>query len=192
MARRTTTRTGTALRAVRAEPESATRRGAVYTRRSTDEEHQPYSIEAQTLRLDSYIASQPGWIKTATFTDNASAKDTHRPGLRAALAAAHSGRIDILLVLKVDRFSRRQRDLVALVEELTSLGVAFVSATEAFDTSTPAGRAMLQMLGTFAEFEREMSSTGSSPAWNATPPPGAGPAASAPTATTSTRRRSGW
>jgi site-specific DNA recombinase len=62
----------------------------------------------------------------------------------------------VLLVLKVDRFSRRQRDLVALVEELTGLGVAFVSATEAFDTSTPAGRAMLQMLGTFAEFEREM------------------------------------
>jgi site-specific DNA recombinase len=56
----------------------------------------------------------------------------------------------------VDRFSRRQRDLVALVEELTEIGVAFVSATESFDTSTPAGRAMLQMLGTFAEFEREM------------------------------------
>jgi len=132
------------------------RRIAVYTRRSTDEEHQPYSIEAQTLRLDAYIASQPGWVKVAAFSDNASAKDTHRPGLRGALAAARSGRIDVLLVLKVDRFSRRQRDLVALVEELTGLGVAFVSATEAFDTSTPAGRAMLQMLGTFAEFEREM------------------------------------
>jgi site-specific DNA recombinase len=62
----------------------------------------------------------------------------------------------VLLVLKVDRFSRRQRDLVTLVEELSHLGVAFVSATEAFDTSSPAGRAMLQMLGTFAEFEREM------------------------------------
>jgi site-specific DNA recombinase len=156
MTRRNLARSGAALRAVRAEPESITRRVAVYTRRSTDEEHQPYSIEAQTLRLDAYIASQPGWVKTATFTDNASAKDTHRPGLRAALAAAKSGRIDILLVLKVDRFSRRQRDLVSLVEQLTSLNVAFVSATEAFDTSTPAGRAMLQMLGTFAEFEREM------------------------------------
>ena len=142
-----------AARAAALEP---VRRVAVYTRRSTDEEHQPYSIEAQTLRLDAYIASQPGWLKVASFSDNASAKDTHRPGLRAALAAAKSGRIDVLLVLKVDRFSRRQRDLVSLVEELTSLNVAFVSATEAFDTSTPAGRAMLQMLGTFAEFEREM------------------------------------
>src|SRR5713101_400277 len=77
----------------------ADRRVAVYVRRSTDEEHQPYSIEAQTVRLDAYIASQPGWVKAATFSDNASAKDTHRPGLRAALAAARSGRIDVLLVL---------------------------------------------------------------------------------------------
>ncbi|MDT5051252.1 MAG: site-specific recombinase [Mycobacterium sp.] len=150
------TRSKPTARVGRPESSESVRRVAVYTRRSTDEEHQPYSIEAQTVRLDSYIASQPGWVKTATFSDNASAKDTHRPGLRAALAAARSGRIDVLLVLKVDRFSRRQRDLVALVEELTGLGVAFVSATEAFDTSTPAGRAMLQMLGTFAEFEREM------------------------------------
>lgn len=151
MARRT--RPTTTRRPESSEP---VRQVAVYTRRSTDEEHQPYSIEAQTLRLDAYIASQPGWVKVASFSENASAKDTHRPGLHAALAAARSGRIDVLLVLKVDRFSRRQRDLVALVEELTGLGVAFVSATEAFDTSTPAGRAMLQMLGTFAEFEREM------------------------------------
>ncbi|MGH3607978.1 MAG: recombinase family protein [Pseudonocardiaceae bacterium] len=99
---------------------------------------------------------QAGWRKTHTFTDNASAKDTNRTGLQAALTAARTSRIDVLLVVKVDRFSRRQRDLVALVEELTEIGVAFVSATEAFDTSAPAGRAMLQMLGTFAEFEREM------------------------------------
>jgi site-specific DNA recombinase len=138
------------------EPEATDKRIGVYLRRSTNEEHQPYSLEAQLARLDPYIASQPGWRKTHTFTDNASAKDTHRPGLQAALTAARARRIDVLLVVKVDRFSRRQRDLVGLVEELTEIGVAFVSATESFDTSTPAGRAMLQMLGTFAEFEREM------------------------------------
>ncbi len=59
----------------------------VYTRRSTDEQHQPYSIEAQTRRLNAYVASQPGWVKVASFSDNASAKDTHRPGLRTSLAA---------------------------------------------------------------------------------------------------------
>ncbi|MCW2911436.1 MAG: Resolvase, N-terminal domain, partial [Actinomycetia bacterium] len=96
------TRSKPTARVGRPESSESVRRVAVYTRRSTDEEHQPYSIEAQTVRLDSYIASQPGWVKTATFSDNASAKDTHRPGLRAALAAARSGRIDVLLVLKVD------------------------------------------------------------------------------------------
>lgn len=73
------TRSKPATRVGRAESSDPIRRVAVYTRRSADEEHQPYSIEAQTLRLDAYIASQPGWVKTATFTDNASAKDTHRP-----------------------------------------------------------------------------------------------------------------
>ncbi|MGH3496950.1 MAG: recombinase family protein [Nocardioidaceae bacterium] len=166
------------------------RQVAVYTRRSTDEEHQPYSIEAQTLRPDAYVASQPGWVKVASFSDNASAKDTHRSGLRAALAAVRSGRgSTMLLVLKVDLFSRRQRDLVSLVEELTGLGVAFVSATEGFDTSTPAGRAMLQMLGTFAEFEREMIIDRVVAGMSATLRPGAGPAESDPTATNSTPRR---
>jgi site-specific DNA recombinase len=115
MARRT--RSKSTVSAHRPESSEPTRRVAVYTRRSTDVEHQPYSIEAQTLRLDAYVTSQPGWTKVASFSDNTSAKDTHRPGLRAALAAARSGRIDMLLVLKVDRFSRRQRDLVSLVEQ---------------------------------------------------------------------------
>jgi len=93
MARRT--RSKSTVSAHRPESSEPTRRVAVYTRRSTDE-HQPYSIEAQTLRLDAYITSQPGWTKVASFSDNASAKDTHRPDLRAALAAARSGRIDVL------------------------------------------------------------------------------------------------
>ena len=168
------------------EPEATEKRIGVYLRRSTDEEHQPYSLEAQLARLDPYIASQPGWRKTHTFTDNASAKDTHRPGLQAALTAARAGRIDVLLVVKVDRFSRRQRDLVALVEELTEIGVAFVSATESFDTSTPAGRAMLQMLGTFAEFEREMIRERVVSGMERHAAAGKGSAVSTPTATPST------
>lgn len=79
--------------ASRAEPETRDKRVGVYLRRSTDEEHQPYSLDAQQIRLDHYIASQPGWHKTTTFTDNASAKDTNRPGLQAALAAARAHRI---------------------------------------------------------------------------------------------------
>jgi site-specific DNA recombinase len=131
-------------------------RVAIYLRRSTDEEHQPFSIEAQHSRLRSYVKSQPGWSLVARFEDDASGAKLDRPGLEKALAAAHAGRFDVLLVYRVDRFTRRIRDLVTLLDELDRAGVVFRSATEPFDTSTPAGRMLVQMLGVFAEFEREM------------------------------------
>lgn len=122
-------------------------RVAIYVRRSTDEEHQPFSIEAQDSRLKSYVKSQPGWSLVARFEDDASGAKLDRPGLRKALAAASAGRYDVLLVYRVDRFTRRIRDLVTLLDELESTGVTFRSATEPFDTSTPAGRMLVQMLG---------------------------------------------
>ncbi len=131
-------------------------RVAIYVRRSTDEEHQPFSIEAQDSRLRSYVRSQPGWNLVARFEDDASGAKLDRPGLDKALAAAHAGRFDVLLVYRVDRFTRRIRDLVTLLDELDRADVVFRSATEPFDTSTPAGRMLVQMLGVFAEFEREM------------------------------------
>ncbi|MGH3569860.1 MAG: recombinase family protein [Pseudonocardia sp.] len=124
-------------------------------RRSTDDEHQPYSIEAQDVRLESYIDSQPGWRLVARFADDASGASTARPGLAQAMAAARAGVIDVLLVYRVDRFSRNLRDMVMLLDELDSVGVAFRSATEPFDTSTPMGRMLVQMLGMFAQFERD-------------------------------------
>ena len=132
----------------------APRRVAVYVRRSTDDEHQPFSIDAQLAKLNSYIDSQPGWTLAARFSDDASGATTNRPGLQAALDAAHAGSYDVLLVYRVDRFSRRLTDMMALVEQLDTAGVAFCSATEHFDTSTPMGRMFLQLLGMFAEFER--------------------------------------
>jgi site-specific DNA recombinase len=131
-------------------------RVAIYVRRSTDEEHQPFSIEAQDSRLHSYVQSQPSWSLVARFEDDASGAKLDRPGLQKALAAARAGRYDVLLVYRVDRFTRRIRDLVALLDELDHAGVTFRSATEPFDTSTPAGRMLVQMLGVFAEFEHEM------------------------------------
>ena len=135
-------------------PPGAPRRIAVYVRRSTDDEHQPFSIDAQLAKLNSYIDSQPGWTLAATFSDDASGATTERPGLQAALNAARAGRFDVLLVYRVDRFSRRLTDMMTLVEQLDSSGVAFCSATEHFDTSTPMGRMFLQLLDMFAEFER--------------------------------------
>ena len=129
---------------------------AIYIRRSTDEEHQPYTLEAQQTKLDAYITSQPGWHLVAVYSDDASGAKIDRPGLHKALTAARAGQFDILLVYRVDRLTRRIRDLSYLVDELDKTNVAFRSATEPFDTATPAGRMMVQMLAVFAEFERAM------------------------------------
>jgi DNA invertase Pin-like site-specific DNA recombinase len=131
-------------------------RVAIYRRISTDEERQPFSLEAQQERLVAYVAAQPGWVLTRSYSDRMSGKRLDRPGLQQALADAGTGRYDLLLVFKVDRLARSTGGLARVLEELDKAGVAFRSASEPFDTSTAAGRMMMQMLGVFAEFEREM------------------------------------
>src|ERR1051326_5375246 len=105
-------------------------RVGVYVRRSTDEEHQPYSIEAQDTSLTAYVQSQPGWTLVQRFADDASGATTNRPGLQRALKAARAGMIDVLLVYRVDRFSRRLRDLVDLLDQLAGAARAFPVATQ--------------------------------------------------------------
>ncbi len=129
-------------------------RVATYTRISTDESHQPYSLEAQRERLTAFAASQPDWRIVARYSDTASGKSLERPGLRAARDAAAAGAYDLLLVYRVDRLSRNLGQLVTLVDELQARGTQFRSATESFDTANAAGRMLLQLLGSFAEFER--------------------------------------
>jgi site-specific DNA recombinase len=127
-------------------------RVATYTRISTDEENQPYSLGAQRDRLDAYAKSQ-GWKIVRRFSDQASGAKTDRAGLQQALAEANASRFDLVLVYRVDRL-RSVRGLAHVIEELDRAGVLFRSATEPFDTASPAGRMMVQMLGVFAEFER--------------------------------------
>jgi site-specific DNA recombinase len=129
-------------------------RVATLTRRSTDEEHQPYSIELQDQRLGSYINSQDNWELVRQYTDNMTGTTLDRPGLQRALTDARLQRYDALLVYRVDRLARSVRGLAQVLEDLDKAGVVFRSATEPFDTGTPAGRMMVQMLGVFAEFER--------------------------------------
>ncbi len=129
---------------------------ATYSRISTDEERQPFSLEAQADRLSGYIGSQPGWKLIRSYADQMTGKTLDRPGLQQALADARAGRYELLLVFKVDRLARSTLGLARVLEELDGAGVAFRSASEPFDTGTAAGRMMVQMLGVFGEFEREM------------------------------------
>src|SRR5919108_826961 len=127
---------------------------ATYTRISTDETNQPHSLGAQAERLEAYCRSQDGWRIVRTYTDTASGATMERPGLAKALGEAQSGVYECLLVWRVDRLSRNVRQLAQIAEDLTRDGVVLRSSTEPFDTSSPAGKMMLQMLGVFAEFER--------------------------------------
>ena len=103
--------------------------------------------------MEAFCASQEGWLIVAHEEDRSSGAKLERPGLQAALELARSGKIDLLLVYRVDRLSRKVRQLAQLAEELDRVGVTLRSATEPFDTGAAAGRMMLQMLAVFAEFE---------------------------------------
>ncbi len=125
----------------------------IYTRISTDEENQPTSLHSQRERLEAFCGVQEDWRIVAHELDRATGTKLERPGLQAALDLARDGRIDLLLVYRVDRLSRKVRQLAQLAEELDALAVVLRSATEPFDTGSAAGRMMLQMLAVFAEFE---------------------------------------
>ncbi len=130
---------------------------AFYTRISTDEDHQKFSLDAQRDRLEDYcrgVYGASGFEVVDVYRDTVSGSHTNRPELQRMLADSEAGRFDALLVFKVDRLSRRLSDLVPIVDRLMKIGVTFRSVTESFDTATPSGRAMMQMLGVFAELER--------------------------------------
>ncbi len=137
----------------RAQPKAP--RVAFYIRISTDEAHQKFSLPAQAERLEAFCKAQHGdeWKLHHVYRDTESGTHLKRPGLQAMLEDAREGKIDALLVFRVDRLSRKVGELARLTDELTKLGVTLTSVTEPFDTSNPAGNAMLQMLGVFAEFE---------------------------------------
>jgi site-specific DNA recombinase len=128
-------------------------RVCLYSRISTDEENQPTSLHSQRERLEAFCAAQEAWRIVAHEEDRSTGTKLDRPGLNRALGLARADRIDLLLVYRVDRLSRKVRQLAQLAEELDRLGVVLRSATEPFDTGSAAGRMMLQMLGVFAEFE---------------------------------------
>jgi len=129
----------------------------VYIRVSTTEQaEEGYSLGEQESRLIKYCEAM-GWEVVKVYSDPGfSGSSIERPAIKAMLQAVEKGECDIVLVDKLDRLSRSQFDTLYLIQKVfTANDVAFVSRAEAFDTSTPFGRAMVGILAVFAELERE-------------------------------------
>lgn len=126
----------------------------IYARVSTADKGQDPEMQLKDLRE---YAHARGWKVFGEYTDigESGAKD-RRPQLDRLMEDARKRRIDGILVWKLDRFGRSLKSLVNTLEELRSLGIQFVSYTENLDFSTPAGRAMANLIGVFAEFERDL------------------------------------
>ncbi|MCK4437371.1 recombinase family protein [bacterium] len=128
---------------------------AIYIRVSTEDQvKEGYSLEVQRECLKSFAKREGFEIFRAYQDDGISGYSTERPALKELLKDAEQKKFDLVLVYKIDRFSRNLKDLLNLVDKLSSYGVGFKSATEPFDTTTSAGKLMFQQLGSFAEFER--------------------------------------
>lgn len=130
---------------------------ALYLRVSTQEQAQEgYSITEQEERLKMYAASR-GWKIYNVYTDPGySGAKTDRPALQQMVRDIEKGRIGRVVVYKLDRLSRSQKDTLYLIEDVfTANNVDFISMTENFDTSTPFGKAIIGILSVFAQLERE-------------------------------------
>jgi site-specific DNA recombinase len=138
-------------------------RCAIYTRKSTEEglEQACNSLDAQREACAAYIASQrhEGWIPSPALYDDGgySGGTMERPGLKRLLADVASGRIDVIVVYKVDRLTRALSDFSKIIEIRDAQGASFVSVTQAFNTTTSMGRLTLNVLLSFAQFEREVT-----------------------------------
>jgi len=139
------------------------KRCAIYTRKSTDEglDQEYNSLEAQRDSALAFISSQrhEGWIANDDGYDDGgfSGGNTNRPALKRLLADVEDGRIDVVVVYKIDRLSRSLSDFAKMVDLFDARGVTFVSVTQQFNTTTSMGRLTLNILLSFAQFEREVT-----------------------------------
>jgi len=137
-------------------------RCALYTRKSTEEglEMEFNSLDAQREACEAYVASQraEGWLLVPDRYDDGgfSGGTLERPALKRLLADIEAGRVDVVVVYKIDRLSRSLMDFSRLVEVFDRHNVTFVSVTQSFNTTTSMGRLTLNVLLSFAQFEREV------------------------------------
>ena len=144
------------------QPAKRTIRCAVYTRVSTDDQAQGEysSLNAQKDICEHYISihREEDWISAAHFEDAGySGSNMDRPGIKNLLEEVRAGNVDMIVVYKLDRISRSLREFYDFWETLQNHNVNFASATQQIDTATPHGMLFLNMLLSFAEFEREQT-----------------------------------
>jgi site-specific DNA recombinase len=138
-------------------------RCAIYTRKSTEDglEQEFNSLDAQREACEAYILSQrhEGWKLVPDAYDDGgySGGTMERPGLKALMLAVEDGLVDVIVVYKVDRLTRSLADFAKIVEILDERKASFVSITQAFNTTTSMGRLTLNVLLSFAQFEREVT-----------------------------------
>ena len=138
-------------------------RCAIYTRKSSEDglEQEFNSLDAQREACEAYIKSQKsaGWAALPDMYDDGgiSGGTMERPALQRLLAEIGAGRVDTVVVYKVDRLTRSLNDFAKIVDAFDAKGVSFVSVTQQFNTTTSMGRLTLNMLLSFAQFEREVT-----------------------------------
>jgi site-specific DNA recombinase len=138
-------------------------RCAVYTRKSTEEglDQAFNSLDAQREACAAYVVSQrhEGWTEVRESYDDGgfSGGNMNRPGLRQLLDDVRARKVDVIVVYKVDRLTRSLADFAKIIELLDGAGASFVSVTQAFNTTTSMGRLTLNVLLSFAQFEREVT-----------------------------------
>jgi site-specific DNA recombinase len=139
-------------------------RCAIYTRKSTEHglEQEFNSLDAQRDACEAYIKSQAsqGWkVLPQHYDDPAySGGNLERPALKKLLADIDAGKVDVVVVYKIDRLTRSLADFAKLVEAFDGGSISFVAVTQQFNTTTSMGRLTLNVLLSFAQFERELSS----------------------------------
>jgi site-specific DNA recombinase len=135
-------------------------RCAVYTRKSSEEglDQEFNSLDAQRESCEAYVASQKaeGWVLVPDRYDDGgfSGGTLERPALQRLLRDIEGGRVDVVVVYKIDRLSRALMDFAKLVEVFDRHGVTFVSVTQAFNTTTSMGRLTLNILLSFADYAK--------------------------------------
>ena len=143
-------------------PPIVKKRCACYVRKSVEDglEQEFNSLDAQREACENYIASQKGngWICLPQRYDDGgfSGGNTKRPALQQLLDDCEAGLVDIIVVYKIDRLSRSICDFADLTKKFDEWGVQFVAVTQEINTATSAGRMMLNILITFAQYEREV------------------------------------